>query len=156
MTDKKDLWAGVFLLVLGIFIIVYLIPFHIEDESASSLSPRFFPYFSATLLALMSALLTFQNYLKIRTLSTKKTEEEQKEKPMSRSDVLRPWLGVVILGIYFYLFEMIGFLYATPIAMIALMWLFGQRKKTTLVFTSFIITAALYLIFEKGLKVPLG
>jgi hypothetical protein len=60
------------------------------------------------------------------------------------------------LGVYFLLFEYVGFLFATPPVAMALMWFFGQRNPLRVVLIGLVLTGVLYSLFTYGLKVPLG
>ena len=162
MQAKKDIQAGVVLLLFSIILYFVLIPNFVESEGGlSGLSPQFFPNLSAIALGLFSAaliVLKIIELIKSRTQKRKKDDRPNDDTMDNQlpQDRFRPYLAAAILSGYFFLFDKLGFLIATPICLTALMLLFGLRKIFTIIITCVVVTTTLFVLFEYGLKVPLG
>lgn len=157
-TKVKDFWTGLFLFIFALLLYFYLTPNYVTEGSAIGLSPRFFPSLSAIVLGVLSALLMGYSFLHIRSNGTKLNPIGRGRPHSLFTSFVRPrtLLVVLILPIFFLLFEHFGFFMASPLTMVALMLAFGQRGKIIIISTSLLLTITLYCLFTYGLKVPLS
>jgi multidrug transporter EmrE-like cation transporter len=133
-----------------------LIPTFVSSSTHTELSPRFFPRLATILLGGLSFLLMTSSY--------KALKKSEASNPLAglfkyKESFSFSWSTVVVLfclGVYFLLFEYVGFLFATPPVAMALMWFFGQRNPLRVVLIGLVLTGVLYSLFTYGLKVPLG
>lgn len=158
-SERRDLCVGLVLLVGALFLCFLVIPFFVQQDSTSVMSPRFFPYFSAAVLGLLSALLIISTLISSR----RRAAEEEHALPTEKSTATtqrpwymwRTWLAVAALCAYFVCFDYFDFLVVTPFATAALMLIFGEKKILSYLIIAPGITIVLYLLFEVVLKVPL-
>ena len=115
--------------------------------------PEFFPRYLAAGLFICSAILIIQ------ALVTKPRKEE-KAPTMSPFDkgMLRLFIGIAIIVLYAVLWEPVGFLIVTPLAMVAIMLLCGYRRYSMMVIFSLGTTLVVFGAFSFFLNVnmPLG
>lgn len=153
---QTDFLTGAGLFAASLLIFFYLIPTFVSGGTHTELSPRFFPRLATVLLGFLSFL-----------MMTKSVRAIKKEHGLASLRDLLPhqgscsfsWPTVIIvlcLGIYFLLFEHLGFVIATPPVVAVMMWFFGQRRPLRIALISLILTGVIYTMFTYGLKVPLG
>jgi putative tricarboxylic transport membrane protein len=115
--------------------------------------PEFFPRYLAAGLFICSAILIIQ------ALVTKPKKEE-KAPTISPFDkgMLRLFIGIAIIVLYAVLWEPVGFLIVTPLAMVAIMLLCGYRRYFMMVIFSLGTTLVVFGAFSFFLNVnmPLG
>ncbi|MCK4509087.1 MAG: tripartite tricarboxylate transporter TctB family protein [Desulfuromonadales bacterium] len=149
---KMDFLSGLFLFGLSLVILFYLIPNYVTESSNAELSPRFFPNLAATVLLILSFFLSIislkqlfyhEKWKGFTVLFTFQTQETPKAGPL---------LSVIIISIYFLLFEHVGFLIATPPCVALLLLIFGQRRPQRIATISLVLTGVVYVLFTYGLK----
>lgn len=154
----KDFWTGLFLFCFSLVLYFYLTPNFVTEGSSIGLSTRFFPSLAAIVLGSLSLLLMLYSLLHLKSSGHRLVRYEN----INISNALRPivkariLLVLVILAVFFLLFEHFGFFAASPFAVSALMMAFGQRKWLLIVSISIGMTAVLYCLFTYGLRVPLS
>ena len=152
---KQDVISGLVLVVFSVLLIAYLIPRFVEESAGSALSPQFFPRLGAILIGLGGSVLVVLSWLRPsrpqaqRSLGT--TEKRQTEK-QQHDKVL---LIVASMAGFIFLFQWLGYSYATPPTLAVLMVLFGARHPLTIVGVAATTTIALFVLFSLGLKLPL-
>ncbi len=157
MHNTKDFLSGLFLFLSSLFVIFCLIPAEVQEATSTGLSARFFPYIAAWSIFLLSAFLIVKSCKTEKGFSIPKIRKKNiSTNETVVSKIWRQFGVVVVFGIYFYLFENIGFLIATPLATGSIMLVFGERKPTRLVLTSIITSVSLYCLFTYALKVELA
>ncbi len=155
MKEKRDMQAGLFLLCLSVVLIVFAIPRYVEGQALSGLSPRFFPYLAAVMTGGFS--------LALIVSSRKAFLGNREESPHSGGGAekgvnmrsFRPLIIIALLAVYFVLFERVGFFWATPTALAAMMYAFGQRNPRVILVCCAVVTGTLFCLFEYGMGVPL-
>jgi hypothetical protein len=152
---KQDVLTGGGLFIFSLVLIFYLIPVYVGGSTHTQLSPQFFPTVAAWALAVLSLSLTA---VSVKGLMAEKGKETIKTRLIPKftfNPKSGPVLSAGIICAYFLGFEYVSFLAATPVAMILFMLAFGQRSWLRIVCISIAVTAAIYLLFTFGLKVPL-
>ena len=117
------------------------------------IGPEFFPRYLAAGLFICSAILIIQALLK----KPKKQEKAPTISPLDKG-MQRLFAGIAIIIAYAALWEPLGFLIATPLAMMAIMLLLGYRRYLMMVIFSLGTTFVIFGAFSFFLNVtmPLG
>lgn len=151
---KKDIvWGGI-LLALGAAIFV-LIPGQIKNVKGSAVGPRAFPYFLAVLLMLCSAVLIIQGLGRQRKsradgVSGAKTDETRESwKSVGFA------LGIfALLVLYAFVMRIIGYVPASLVFLMGMLYLLEVRKKRLYVLMIPIVLIV-YAVFRMFLHVQL-
>lgn len=157
-TKLKDFWTGLFLFCFSLVLYFYLTPNFVTEGSSIGLSPRFFPSLSAIVLGSLSLLLMLYSLLHVKSSGNSLGSYKNINIPSQLSTFIkgRTLFVLIILAVFFLLFEHFGFFVASPCAVSALMLAFGQRKWLLIVSISIGMTVVLYCLFTYGLRVPLS
>ena len=117
------------------------------------IGPEFFPRYMAAGLFICSFILIIQALVK----KPKKAEKAPTISPFDKG-MQRLFVGIAIIIIYAMLWEPLGFLIITPLAMAAIMLLLGYRKYLKMVIFSLGTTLVIFSAFSFFLNVnmPLG
>jgi len=117
------------------------------------IGPEFFPRYMAGGLFICSAVLIIQALLS----KPKKTEKSPTISPFDKG-MQRLFVGIAIIIVYAMLWEPLGFLIASPLAMMAIMLLCGYRRYSMMVIFSLGTTLVIFGAFRIFLNInmPLG
>jgi putative tricarboxylic transport membrane protein len=116
------------------------------------LGPKAFPALVGGGLILSAVLLVFETLVKRRTLEDRTIEPRTKDE----KHLVLIMIGMVVWsGLYYYVFETLGYLIATPLFLFGLLSYFNQRKYLTNVLVALGFTGIVYLLFSILLGVPL-
>lgn len=141
---KGTLISGLLLLALGGYVIVQAMRFPSPPDNTPG--PGVFPIMVAVALVGLVLLMLLEN----RTNTDNKPVIDIKSR-----DFHRVIYVALALGAYVALLEVVGFLIATPLALLATMLIVNRQGIVTKVIVSGLTTAALYGLFQSLLKVPL-
>ncbi len=145
---SKDLVSGLVLVVISLLLYFYLIPGQVADSQSGAMSPRFFPNLGSILIGIGGAILTVSSSLKVlKKEKLKESTESQK--------LIRPISLIASMAVFIFIFEFVGYLFAAPVLIGLLMLVFGARKPLSILITSVIVTATIYVVFTYGLNLPL-
>lgn len=140
---RADLLIGFGLLVVAA--VYFQQSFAITRGFASDrLGPAFFPRLLAGVLAVLAVMLI------MRALSGR---SDPTPPPAMRLGVFLGTLALMI--VYALALPRAGFLVATPVLLAAVIWLLGLRRWSTVAGTAVGVTATLYIVFARMLKVLL-
>jgi hypothetical protein len=153
---QTDFLTGAGLFAASLLIFFYLIPTFVSGGTHTELSPRFFPRIATVLLGLLSFLMMTKSVRAIKKEHGRTSLRDLVPHQWSCSLTWPTIITVLCLGVYFLLFEHLGFLIATPPVVAVMMWFFGQRRPLRIALISLILTGVIYTLFTYGLKVPLG
>ncbi len=133
--------------LLGFSVGVYLIiPIEIQElmryDASMGLSPAVFPKLSVFLIAVFSAILILFG---LRSKGIALGEDRQEPRMGSRARVITTF---IIILVYVYLIGILGYLVITPLALITLMWYFGERRWLLILSLAILTTAALFYFFR--------
>lgn len=156
MTNQlKDRISGIALLISGIALYFFLIPKSIQVESSlSQVGPDFFPKLVALLLILSSLFLLYSGFKKKAADVDNTGEVEDEETDIQ---VSKPWIAAgvfILMVIYVYIAEPIGFLASTILIMFAIMAVLKVRK-WYLYLVMLAVIFILKLIFENLMYIQL-
>jgi hypothetical protein len=145
---RRDLYLGAVILIFSLALIVWLIPSFVTDYTTGDkgLSPRFFPYLIASMIALFSIILIYKS---LRPMENQIQTDTNRQ--IDRSTIV----CIVIFIVYQQVISIIGFIPASFIALISLMLLYGFRNWLTIGFFSVALIAVLSFFFENVAQVPL-
>jgi putative tricarboxylic transport membrane protein len=116
------------------------------------LGPKAFPALVGGGLILSALLLVFETLNKRRALEDRKTEPRTRDE----KHLFLVMIGMVVWsGLYYYVFETLGYLIATPVFLLGLLSYFNHRKYLTNILVALGFTGVVYLLFSILLGVPL-
>ena len=145
---RRDICLSLGVVLFSLILILWLIPGFVSDYTTGEkeLSPRFFPYMIAGILALLSLLLLYQNLRRAADPA-----EDSKGRGIDRSIII----CMIVFLIYQQSIAFIGLIPASFITLVVLMLLYGFRNWLTIGTFSIILIVALSIFFEKVALVPL-
>lgn len=117
-------------------------------EVYGKLGPAIWPRFLLIVLMALSFLVAIDIFRRER----KKFEREKKR---IEDSILKFFVALVIIGLYFFNLVIFGFIIITPIFLIAFMYILGERKKIWMIGVSLGITFLIVYVFTKVMYVPL-
>lgn len=143
-------------LAISILLLLFL-PSAIPSSPLSGAGARMFPTFVLVSIAVLSLILIVQEYIKERKNKEEKATEAASSKIegiLNNKQLQRVWLSCLIIILYLFLFNKIGFLASSILCTTLLLLLFRMRKLTAfgVVYLSIVV---IYLIFTKLLFVQL-
>jgi len=146
----KDILSAVLLLALASFAYLYVVPNYIEKMEGHALmclSPAFFPLLAIAIIALLSALLLAKTLFMAR--------EVEEEPWLSRKEELQVYIAFCTATFFIFMLKYFSFLISTPVLLAILFFAQGIRNPLKIGVISLIVTASVYLFFEKIMKVVL-
>lgn len=149
MFKREDVWVGIVSVLLGIFVLILSAAFH-EDTALDIAGPGGLPTILAWSILAIGVIHIVGAYY------APKSKEDSKAKLAKEFEAAKPILRIALVCVlYILLLEYIGYLIATPLLMMGIMWTINVRDKKSLLLTSVVTTIILYLIFNVALKVKL-
>lgn len=139
---NSDTGAGIVLALFSLAGIVYIS--QQGYKSTVGLSPGFFPTFVLVVLGLCGVVL----FAKSVTVEKDKTFI-----PVFAWKKLLP--VIVMLAVYMFAMEYIGFIISTLIFMVVTMLFYGERRKKYLALVPIATTAFIFLVFTEIFNIPL-
>lgn len=152
MFDREDGMVGIVSVLLGIFVIITASTFH-ETTSMDPAGPGAVPTILAWCILIIGIIHIVGAYF------APKLNTDKKSKWTKEFEDAKPILRIALVCIlYIIILEYIGYLIATPLLIIGIMFSINVRNIKSLLFTSVITTITLFIIFGVILKVklPLG
>ena len=149
--------VGLFFLVFALLFAIFIVPTVSDDWRKTAgadvefftIGPRFFPFLTAGIMALLSVLLI------IDTASQARSGVKPPPSPLNREQ-LKPVLVFMSIGlVYIFSIPFLGVLLATPLCLTAYFRYFDIRKWRWVLLLAIGITVVIYLCFEKLMMVPL-
>lgn len=149
---RIDLITGVLFLIFSAFCIFYLIPQHIVDSipqdqvTRAALRPTFVPYIAIALFALLSLFLVLDVF---------RPGREDKDIDTSGQSLYQVGVVFVIVYIYTYALELVGFLVSSPFFLAILIVFFGTRNWRHFAPVSILLPVFISYLFWLGFTVIL-
>lgn len=144
---KQRLVEGIVVVALGVGIIV-LTPHHVEEAHAmlQQLSPRFVPTVVGIGLVICGAALFVLSFL-----------GKVKEQPaqFTREGTVKVLIAFLLLVVYGYLFNIIGFVVTSAIFLAIYAYLFGARSIPKIAAIVVLCPLVVWQVFESVFNVPL-
>ncbi|MDF2891460.1 MAG: hypothetical protein K0R80_1827 [Clostridia bacterium] len=149
MFKREDALVGIVSVLLGIFVLVVASNFH-ETTMLDPAGPEGVPIILGWGILLIGIIHI------AGALLAPKINEDKQAKWTKDFETAKPVLQITLVCIlYLFLLEYIGYLIATPLLMIGIMWVINVRNVKSLLLTSIFTTIVLFLIFGVALKVKL-
>lgn len=149
MFKREDALVGIVSVLLGIFVLITASRFH-ETTALDPAGPGGVPTLLAWCILIIGVIHIGGAYF------APKLDKDAKAKWTKEFESAKPILHITLVCIlYIFLLEYIGYLIATPLLMMGIMWVIKVRDIKNLLLTSVITTVVLFLIFGIALKVKL-
>ena len=145
---QYDQIAAVVLFIFSLVVYFVLIPFQVPPDRLG-LSSSFFPKISIIFIALLSIALFFQSRF------TAAAAEQKKISLLSKEEAKRVGIIFALMCSYILLLRFLGFFIATPLILGLMLYYCGQTKKMVFWPVVILLTAAIYIVFEYGMKLML-
>ena len=137
--------------VFGAFCYLYYVATQIRVFSAyKEVGPDFWPKIVLFCLIVLSAALTVSNVIEWRRSRGRDVVAEEKEEHLKKV-----FIAVLLTVGYVYFLKPLGFIVASPLFIIGMMFVIMPERKRTIPFTVLGIMFMIYIIFSKLLFVPL-
>lgn len=114
----------------------------------NTIGPEFFP-------AVMTAAIAVFSILLIARSLWMRTAEEQGPTLATKSTLLRMGLFIILLTVYVFIYEILGFVLASVIILPAGMFMLGERRLLHIFLFPCILVGLAWLAFTKVMMVPL-
>lgn len=149
---RSDIFSGLVLIGLSAALYFYLIPNFVDGNESGAMSPRFFPKLGSVLIGAGGVALT------LATLAKQASGTSSPAVDVPTGSPGKPLAALFIaaaMAAFILLFQWVGYAYAAPPFVAALMVLFGARNILTIALIAAVVSAALYAVFSLGLNLPL-
>ena len=145
---RAEIIFGVCLMILSV--VIYTLTFQFPKQTLA-FSPKIFPRFVSACLFVISGILFVQGIK-----GAKRSSGTTQPKPtLSKTFLVRSFLGILIAYAYTRLLPVTGYVLATPPFIAGIMLVFYEKRWLKIVATSIITTSLLYILFRIIFKVPL-
>jgi hypothetical protein len=156
---KTDIYIGIFLALLSLFLIFIINPISITVPDASvveegSVTPIFFPNLISFLILIFSSLLIFNSYYSTKN-NINPEESLILQTKLEISVILVRILSLFTILIFPYICNLLGIILSSIILYILFAIYCGERRWMTPILGSIISTIILYYFFVKIASVPL-
>ncbi len=149
--EKLERIVGLVFAIVALGLFIYagnISKFGMDKGVGAEVWPRFL----LVLIMLLSLGMLVGTFLK-----KKGPDENNKELGVWIKEQKKIGLGILILVVYLFVLETVGFLVATILMLIVFMILLGLKKKSTLIIVPTILTLAItYTFYKMGVPLPLG
>lgn len=136
-----DLIGGGVLLAVGLYAMI--VGTKLGLGQISDPQPGFFPFWSGAVIALLSALVV------IEALRGKCSDAE------ALGTIGKPAFMIASLAAYVAVLNLLGYLLATAVLAVLLLWVLGARKWWALALAALLIAGGSYTLFDRLLNVTL-
>ena len=147
--NRADLIGGLMIMGFSLLLIFWIIPTQTASGNYFGLSPVVFPIILSAGFGLCGLGLTLQ------ALRRLKAEGFGKELPVSASNI---FFFLLIIGLVLgsvILMDFFGLIYGAPVMIAGLMLILGERSWLTILLTSTVPVAVVYLVVTYVLRAPL-
>jgi len=126
-----------------------------EDSARGAFGPAFYPRLLAVLLMALGIALLIKDIRNRRSVAVNNTNETYARTPLGLSGLGLSITAFIGLLLYTYLLDKIGYLLVTPLMLLGLMVLMGERRWLMIILWAIGFSTGLYLLFRYGLRVIL-
>lgn len=146
--SKAWMVSGIAFFVAGLLMIFVIIPWQIADVADAEVTPRFFPTIICAIMSLLGACLFYHGF---------RRRHEENQKILGVSMVGLKYIAVTfgILILYVLSLNWIPYIISTAIAMVALMFFYGQRNWIKLIGVGIGLPVLIYFSFTYLLMLKL-
>jgi putative tricarboxylic transport membrane protein len=150
-TRHRDLLIGSGTALLFTYILFVVIPGQIQvpgNLPMAAMSPAFWPSVVAWLAIGLGLILAVKALLSIAA-----APEPAGSNPPT--PIWRSMLAIALMFAYYAAIKALGIVLASVLALAALAWLFGERRRGVLLLTALLLPIGLYYFFTKIASIPL-
>ena len=152
MFKREDSIVGIVSVIIGVFVLFVSSSFS-ERTSLDTMGPGGMPVILAWMMIIIGIIHIVGAY------SVPKTGENFKAKYAKEFEEAKVIMQITLVcALYILLLDVIGYLIATPLLIIGIMWVVNVRNTKKLLSTSIVTTIVLFLIFGVvlGVRLPMG
>ncbi|WP_127144016.1 tripartite tricarboxylate transporter TctB family protein [Pelagibacterium montanilacus] len=158
MDRRIDLLVALAFALLGLFVIFQATDIT-QGMMRDPIGPRMAFYAVGGMLAVGGAFLAFRHVVAWRQgAGHVMVSEGSPDEPESPASALQAFLLVGVCLAYAIAFQPLGYLFATPLFILAGLFVLGERKWQVMVTIAIVFSTASYLVFAQALsvRVPVG
>ena len=166
--QAQDLCLGVGILLLALLALLVIIPAGVDPPAnikIRALAPGFWPNIVMLFMAFMGLIIAVQGFLDYRSASA--TEQPRPADQLApaiatlrvvTAIVMPTFIFIIWLNAYYWLLELLGFVAASMIAILAFTLLSGERRWRYVIPVSLVLPVLLYYFFTHvaNVFIPLG
>jgi len=146
---KGDLLFSGIIFLFSVFLFYVTGTFN-DHAAYSKVGPAYWPRFLLVILLILSGFASLRTFLKISR------ERVWGDNMMALdSGKIRLFSGIFFIVFYIVLLQIVGFILATPLFLVAYMLLLGEKNWVWMVGTALGMTASIVLLFTKAMYVPI-
>lgn len=147
---NRDLVIALGVTCFGILIYFIILPWQLDIVSdGGSVSPALFPKIAAGAIIINGVIMV------ISVVGKKVKVSAGKTLPFEWRRVINPGISILMIAVYLYLMGLVGFKIATVPFLVGLMFFLGARRVWKVLIYSTILTALIYIAFDKMVNIPL-
>lgn len=154
---QKDFLTGLFFLIFGLVVRIFIIPNQASSSNAFGLPPSFFPNIVTYIIMALSILIIINSVTKDKDSLSKSFKmfittiiSKDNKKSFKNSSLV----FLICIG-YFIGLKYFEFIFITPVIIILMALYFGWRRWVSLIITAVSVTFAIQYLFESLMKIPL-
>ena len=146
----QEIFIGGISVVGGLLLLLIIIPQEVETlaSQTNEISPALFPNLLSILLIILGCIHLI-NYL------FRYTNNNRKYSQIKSQNILRAFIGFLICSLYVFLLPLFGYIISTFLVLLILIMHIGLIKIKRAIFIAIPTSFILYILFSKGLNVPL-
>ena len=146
---STDAWVGVFFIAFAVFVLFGVIPDHISvpgNVPTGTMSPQYWPKVICCMMLVLGAAQVLAAVIDAKSKANRNTGAPSK---ININDTAKIVGVVVLLFLYYWAVDYLGFLYSTMVFVPIMAFVYGERRIISLVLLCAIPGPALYLFFSR-------
>jgi drug/metabolite transporter (DMT)-like permease len=143
LTNRRDLYAGLLFLVLGVGFLIYAQDYNLGNSRR--MGPAFFPTLLAVLQIVMALLVLVLAFVK----------QNADDEPLPATDLKGMGLVLTSVLVFAQLLPLLGFALATPALVMMSAMASPESTWKERIWLAVILTVSCILVFKVGLEMPL-
>jgi putative tricarboxylic transport membrane protein len=139
-----NLLSGIVLLVFGVALLFWVIPWQVEESFGGEVSPRLLPQICAIGIAVLSIVLIASN-------ATRPSQDDSKDAdaPISWVESRAMFVIAGLLGAGIWLFTLVGPVVASAVLIVGILFAMGERRVIPFVAIPSVLIGGSYILFYK-------
>ena len=142
---RADIIAGALLCVFGVAV-YFAAPLTVGEYNEVGLTPSSFPSTLSAIIALLSAVLCWNGWRNRADANADKNADKEEDEATSTRHICA---AIVVMALYIVGMPLLGYLFATGVALFALSVIFGNRRWLGLFIVAAVTPPALYFFFQE-------
>lgn len=149
--NVKELLPNIFMMLFGL-LVIFIIPYQIEQQDSSFFGPRFFPYLASTLVFVFSLGSIIYSIWKG---NNGKERSHNSAEWTDKKNYIRVLLIFICLVFWIYFVSVTGFIITTIVFIATTSVIIGGRNPLTVLLVTILFTFIVYYVFTILLKINL-